>query len=232
MPRTHQPFSNNHGILDMSKEARLEILKVFIDGYVHQLHAGVTHEPVAPENIIVAPSKGRTPRVALLHYRESIVDSKRKKPLRPWGSLDNPPHPYDVFKNRHYLHRLEGWFPPQWMDKVNTEYEDWLIETFDDDSYGPYHPRKIRTSTPGGPAVSTPDPAPEPHHPSAGTALPTKKRKESSTGILGFFTLPKWLGSSAAVDSDGEEMEKESLAGSKKRRKEEEGASKDDAGRN
>ncbi|KAI8173831.1 hypothetical protein K4K54_010103 [Colletotrichum sp. SAR 10_86] len=235
LPQTPlQPFRNAHGTLDTSKQARLDILKIFIDGYVHQLHAGVTHDSIAPENIIVAPSRGPSPRVALLHYRDSIVNSKRKEPLRTWGSPDHPPHPYDVFKNRHYLRRLAGWFPPQWMDEDNTEYEDWLIETFDDDSCGPYHPRKIRPSTPGR-VVSTTNPAadaePEPLHPPANAALPTKKRKKSSTGILGFCIPRKWLGSYAALDSDDEEPEKESLNGGKKRRTGEEGASKDDAGR-
>ncbi|KAI8257775.1 hypothetical protein K4K58_003745 [Colletotrichum sp. SAR11_239] len=234
LPQTPlQPFRNAHGTLHTSKQARLDILKIFIDGYVHQLHAGVTHDCIAPENIIVAPSRGPSPRVALLHYRDSIVNSKRKEPLRTWGSPDHPPHPYDVFKNRHYLRRLAGWFPPQWMDEDNTEYEDWLIETFDDDSCGPYHPRKIRPSTPGR-VVSTTNPAadaePEPLHPPANAALPTKKRKKSSTGILGFCIPRKWLGSYAAVDSDDEEPEKEFLNGRKKRRKEEEGASEDDAG--
>ncbi|KAF4907197.1 hypothetical protein CGCVW01_v012613 [Colletotrichum viniferum] len=235
LPQTPlQPFRNAHGTLDTSRQARLDILKIFIDGYVHQLHAGVTHDSIAPENIIVAPSRGPSPRVALLHYRDSIVNSKRKEPLRTWGSPDHPPHPYDVFKNRHYLRRLAGWFPPQWMDEDNTEYEDWLIETFDDDSCGPYHPRKIRPSTPGR-VVSTTNPAadaaPEPLHPPANAALPTKKRKKSSTGILGFCIPRKWLGSYAALDSDDEEPEKESLNGGKKRRTGEEGASKDDAGR-
>ncbi|KAJ0300837.1 hypothetical protein Brms1b_012652 [Colletotrichum noveboracense] len=235
LPQTPlQPFRNAHGTLDTSKQARLDILKIFIDGYVHQLHAGVTHDAIAPENIIVAPSRGPSPRVALLHYRGSIVNSKRKEPLRAWGSPDHPPHPYDVFKNRHYLRRLAGWFPPQWMDEDNTEYEDWLIETFDDDSWGPYHPRKIKPSTPG-PVVSTTNPAadatPGPLHPPANAAPPMKKRKKRSAGILGFCIPRKWLGSYAALDSDDEEPEKDSLNGRKKRRKEEEGAGKDDAGR-
>ncbi|KAI8310581.1 hypothetical protein K4K59_008093 [Colletotrichum sp. SAR11_240] len=150
-PRFHDAPRNAFGQLDMSPASRLDMLKTFMDGFVRQLFAGVYQEAaISPDHILVAPAADGGARVAMIHYRDSLVDCKSKKPERTYDDFPHPPHPYTIFKDAYHLSALEGWFPCQWTDKDNDELEEWLIKTFDDDAFGPYHPLKIGTSDNGG----------------------------------------------------------------------------------
>ncbi|KAE9578347.1 hypothetical protein CGMCC3_g5556 [Colletotrichum fructicola] len=150
-PRYHDAPRNAFGQLDMSPASRLDMLKTFMDGFVRQLFAGVyQEEAISPDHILVAPAAHGRARVAMIHYRDSLVDCKCMKPQRKYDDFPHPPHPYTIFKDAYHLSALEGWFPCQWMDKDNDELEEWPIKTFDDDAFGPYHPLKIGTSDSGG----------------------------------------------------------------------------------
>ncbi|KAJ5018902.1 hypothetical protein K4K57_002958 [Colletotrichum sp. SAR 10_99] len=142
---------DRHGPEGALTPRRLDMLKTFIDGFVRQLFAGVyQEEAISPDHILVAPAAHGRARVAMIHYRDSLVDCKCMKPQRTYDDFPHPPHPYTIFKNAYHLSALEGWFPYMWMDKDNDELEEWLIKTFDDDAFGPYHPLKIGTSDSGG----------------------------------------------------------------------------------
>ncbi|KAH0427495.1 hypothetical protein CcaCcLH18_09663 [Colletotrichum camelliae] len=165
------------GRLDMSLNGRLDIVKTFMDGYVRQLFVGVyQEEAIRPEHILVAPVKYGRVRVAMIHYRDSLVDCKCKKPQKTYDELPDPPHPYTVFKNNMFLlSGLAGWFPCEWMDKDNKDFEAWLITTFDNDEFGPYFPRRI------GPA---PEPSPTQE---AGVTSP----RELARSIFGSIRRPR-----------------------------------------
>ncbi|KAI8170486.1 hypothetical protein K4K49_001254 [Colletotrichum sp. SAR 10_70] len=91
-------YSNGTHTLQMDEESRLEVLKIFLDGYVRQLFAGVEQRRIEPEHILIAPTKKKTePRVALIHYRDSLIDSKHKKPLKMYEDYEHPPHPFTRF---------------------------------------------------------------------------------------------------------------------------------------
>ncbi|KAL3296809.1 hypothetical protein RB213_009083 [Colletotrichum asianum] len=166
-----------NGRLDISLNGRLEILKTFIDGYVRQLYVGVyQEEAIRPEHILVAPVKYGWVRVAMIHYRDSLVDCKCEKPQKTYDELPDPPHPYTVFKdNMFLLSGLAGWFPCEWMDKDNKDFEAWLITTFDNDEFGPYFPRRI-------------GPAPEPS-PTQGAGVTSTR--ELARSIFGSVRRPR-----------------------------------------
>ncbi|KAF5512401.1 hypothetical protein CGCA056_v012543 [Colletotrichum aenigma] len=142
---------DRHGPEGALTPRRLDMLKTFMDGFVRQLFAGVyQEEAISPDHILVAPAADGRARVAMIHYRDSLVDCKCMKPQRTYDDFPHPPHPYTIFKDAYHLSALEGWFPCQWTDKDSDELEEWLIKTFDDDAFGPYHPLKIGTSDNGG----------------------------------------------------------------------------------
>ncbi|KAJ0269176.1 hypothetical protein COL940_012675 [Colletotrichum noveboracense] len=133
-------YSNGTHTLQMDEETRLEVLKIFLDGYVRQLFAGVEQRRIEPKHILIAPTeKKNEPRVALIHYRDSLIDSKHKKPLKMYEDYEHPPHSFTKFSCQK-LRTLTGWFPMKWKD---IDMDIWLIESFNDDERGPYQPSKI-----------------------------------------------------------------------------------------
>ncbi|KAJ4999455.1 hypothetical protein K4K48_004082 [Colletotrichum sp. SAR 10_66] len=132
-------YSNGTHTLQMDEETRLEVLKIFLDGYVQQLFAGVEQRRIEPEHILIAPTEKYQPRVALIHYRDSLIDSKHKKPLKMYEDYEHPPHPFTRFSCQK-LRALTGWFPSKWKE---IDMDIWLIESFNDDKWGPYQPSKI-----------------------------------------------------------------------------------------
>lgn len=133
-------YSNGTHTLQMDEESRLEVLKIFLDGYVQQLFAGVEQRRIEPEHILIEPTEKKyQPRVALIHYRDSLIDSKHKKPLKMYEDYEHPPHPFTRFSCQK-LRTLTGWFPMKWKD---IDMDIWLIESFNDDKWGPYQPSKM-----------------------------------------------------------------------------------------
>ncbi|KAF4840264.1 hypothetical protein CGCSCA4_v010462 [Colletotrichum siamense] len=112
--------------LDLTREVRLKILKNFMKHTVHQLHAGVEHWWPEPENILISTDKDDKPRVVLIDYVSSMIDSKRKEPYELFKDYVKPPHPYGQFSIEKLTH-FAGWFPPGWRDE---HFDTWVLRRF------------------------------------------------------------------------------------------------------
>ncbi|KAE9578346.1 hypothetical protein CGMCC3_g5557 [Colletotrichum fructicola] len=56
-----------------------------------------------------------------------------------YEDYEHPPHPFTKFSCKE-LRALTGWFPSKWKE---IDMDIWLIESFNDDKWGPYQPSKI-----------------------------------------------------------------------------------------
>ncbi|KAF5488784.1 hypothetical protein CGCF413_v012935 [Colletotrichum fructicola] len=112
--------------LDLTREVRLKTLKNFMKHTVNQLHAGVEHWWPEPENILISTDKEDKPRVVLIDYVSSMIDSKRKEPYGLFKDYVKPPHPYGQFSIEKLTH-FAGWFPPGWRSE---HFDTWVLRRF------------------------------------------------------------------------------------------------------
>ncbi|KAJ0345350.1 hypothetical protein KNSL1_008528 [Colletotrichum chrysophilum] len=112
--------------LDLTREVRLKTLKNFMKHTVHQLHAGVEHWWPEPENILISTDEQGKPRVVLVDYVSSMIDSKRKVPYELFKDYIKPPHPYGQFSIEKLTH-FAGWFPPGWRSE---HLDTWVLRRF------------------------------------------------------------------------------------------------------
>ncbi|KAI8162071.1 hypothetical protein K4K49_006844 [Colletotrichum sp. SAR 10_70] len=112
--------------LDLTREVRLKILKSFMKHTVHQLHAGVEHWWPEPENILISTDEQGKPRVVLVDYVSSMIDTKRKEPYELFKDYTRPPHPYGQFSIEKLTH-FAGWFPPGWRSE---HLDTWVLRRF------------------------------------------------------------------------------------------------------
>ncbi|KAH9235562.1 hypothetical protein K456DRAFT_1723719 [Colletotrichum gloeosporioides 23] len=112
--------------LDLTREVRLKTLKNFMKHTVHQLHAGVEHWWPEPENILISTDEQGKPRVVLVDYVSSMIDSKRKEPYELFKDYIKPPHPYGQFSIEKLTH-FAGWFPPGWRSE---HLDTWVLRRF------------------------------------------------------------------------------------------------------
>ncbi|KAK1641417.1 hypothetical protein BDP81DRAFT_446315 [Colletotrichum phormii] len=106
-------------------------------GVVEPVYKGVWHEYVEPENVLVTMGNKsailETPRVALIAYDISTIDSKCKKTMNRWERFPHPPHPakcFDLAK----LYGFGGWWPLEWGEAVEKgeepPFKTWLLKMF------------------------------------------------------------------------------------------------------
>ncbi|KAH0421953.1 hypothetical protein CcaCcLH18_13115 [Colletotrichum camelliae] len=112
--------------LDLTREVRLKTLKNFMKHTVHQLHAGVEHWWPEPENILISTYENDKPRVVLIDYVSSMIDSKRKVPYGLFKGYTKPPHPFGEFSIQK-LTNFAGWFPPGWR---HGQFDTWVFRRF------------------------------------------------------------------------------------------------------
>ncbi|KAF3802162.1 hypothetical protein GCG54_00012408 [Colletotrichum gloeosporioides] len=112
--------------LDLTREIRLKTLKNFMKHTVHQLHAGVEHWWPEPENILISKYENDKPRVVLVDYVSSMIDTKRKVPYELFKGYTKPPHPFGEFSIQK-LTNFAGWFPPGWR---HGQFDTWVIRRF------------------------------------------------------------------------------------------------------
>ncbi|KAI8195640.1 hypothetical protein KHU50_010746 [Colletotrichum sp. SAR 10_65] len=108
--------------LDFNKQMRLKVLKKFMKYSVHQLHAGVEHWWPQPENVLITTDDRGKPRVVLIDYVSSMIDSKRKEPYGLFKDYPKPPHPWTQF-SLVKLTNFAGWYPAGWS---NEQFATWV----------------------------------------------------------------------------------------------------------
>ncbi|KAI8308268.1 hypothetical protein K4K61_002826 [Colletotrichum sp. SAR11_59] len=112
--------------LDFNKQLRLKVLKKFMKYSVHQLHAGVEHWWPQPENVLITTDDRGKPRVVLIDYVSSMIDSKRKEPYGLFKDYPKPPHPWTQF-SLVKLTNFAGWYPAGWS---NEQFATWVYLRF------------------------------------------------------------------------------------------------------
>ncbi|KAL3296806.1 hypothetical protein RB213_009080 [Colletotrichum asianum] len=112
--------------LDFNKQLRLKVLEKFMKYSVHQLHAGVEHWWPQPENVLITTDDRGKPRVVLIDYVSSMIDSKRKEPYGLFKDYPKPPHPWTQF-SLVKLTNFAGWYPAGWS---NEQFATWVYLRF------------------------------------------------------------------------------------------------------
>ncbi|KAI1348303.1 hypothetical protein F5Y01DRAFT_292675 [Xylaria sp. FL0043] len=118
-----------------SEQYRLNILAEVLEGFMMQVHSGVSQGDLAPRNVMLVPSPqgtmppGSLPRVVLIDYNLAVVSkftkyaSSRPKTSRPRNSAEC------WWDDR--LVQWDGWVPTHWLQPRGWQFaEEWLWATF------------------------------------------------------------------------------------------------------
>ncbi|KAF6815893.1 hypothetical protein CPLU01_14004 [Colletotrichum plurivorum] len=111
--------------LKLDEELRLTLLRDLLHGLVVQFKAGLEPCGLRPKHVLISksPTSDKV-RVTLIDYRDSCVDSLRKKPGKHLRYFEKPPHPTLMF-GPNKLSRFAGWYPAHWLQE-RKEMKAWL----------------------------------------------------------------------------------------------------------
>lgn len=133
---------NQINALHLSKEYRLRVVAMLLDGVVQQHHAGVNQRDLAPRNIIIVPPPNLTEifpkRVALIDYNISAVYKMTKYPSKPGQPAKLPPNPMKHFWTS-TIPDLAGW-APLGMCHNGRLWQEWLRSEFGGEKKVLYEP--------------------------------------------------------------------------------------------
>ena len=126
----------------LSKEYRLYVLSVLLDGVAKQHHAGVDQRDLAPRNVIITPPPNlmekHPQRVVLVDYNISTVWEKTKYGKLPAQLAKLPPNPMKRFWTTS-LSDLDGWAPPELCSNRRLR-QEWLRREFGGEKKVLYEP--------------------------------------------------------------------------------------------
>ncbi|KAF3802115.1 hypothetical protein GCG54_00012361 [Colletotrichum gloeosporioides] len=117
---------------------RMDVMAKLLGGNMQQEFAGITHGDIHPRSVIVSMRNGNTildsPRVALVGWRTSVVDSIAREPQAAFAYYSKPPHPwrrYNIVRLRPFL----GWISRDWQASAqyprhSPQLNRWMFDTF------------------------------------------------------------------------------------------------------
>lgn len=123
---------------DTDEATRMDVMAKLLGGNMQQEFAGITHGDIHPRSVIVSMRNGNTildsPRVALVGWRTSVVDSIAREPQAAFAYYSKPPHPwrrYNIVRLRPFL----GWISRDWQASAqyprhSPELNRWMFDTF------------------------------------------------------------------------------------------------------
>ena len=137
----------------LSKDYRLQVLAMLLDGVVKQRHVGVDQRDLAPRNVFLIPPPKLTQeptqeltqelmqelpqRVVLIDYNTATVWELTKYGKRAIQLARLPPNPMKRFW-RTWLSELAGWAPTELSD--SRRFQEWLFQEFGGEKRALYEP--------------------------------------------------------------------------------------------
>ncbi|KAK2764624.1 hypothetical protein CKAH01_04789 [Colletotrichum kahawae] len=124
---------------DTDEDNRMEVMKKLIWENMEQEFAGITHGDLHPRSVMVSMRHGDTildaPRVLLIGWRTSVIDSISKDPYDPFALFSKLMHPFNRF-NIIRLHDFLGWISPTWLGRKDAPRDSWQLHKWFFETFG------------------------------------------------------------------------------------------------
>ncbi|KAH0427461.1 hypothetical protein CcaCcLH18_09629 [Colletotrichum camelliae] len=124
---------------DADEDTRMEVMKKLIWENMEQEFAGITHGDLHPRSFMISMRHGDTildaPRVLLIGWRTSVIDSLSKDPYQAFALFSKPMHPFNRF-NIIRLHEFLGWISPTWLGRKDAPRDSWQLHKWFFETFG------------------------------------------------------------------------------------------------
>ncbi|KAI8290283.1 hypothetical protein K4K59_006511 [Colletotrichum sp. SAR11_240] len=124
---------------DTNEDTRMEVMKKLIWENMEQEFAGITHGDFHPRSVMISMRHGDTildaPRVLLIGWRKSVIDSLSKDPYQAFALFSKPMHPFNRF-NIVRLREFLGWISPTWLGRKDNPRDSWQLHKWFFETFG------------------------------------------------------------------------------------------------